>query len=236
MPYTRYLPIVFIIVFALSGCGLFRKPDQAVTPESLYKAGSQQYQKGRYKSAIETFQRLTDEHPLSEQAVLAKLGIADAYFSNKGYLEAAQVYSEFIFLNPLNENLPYAMFQIGMCHYHQMGTIDRDQTETLKARQSFEALISRFPKSKFSPVAEKLLLETKQRLAEREFYVGMFYFKTKRYKAAAGRFEVVVKEYPNLGFDYKAGYLLEESRRLLAAAETENAKAPKKAPAGLKSE
>ena len=51
-----------------------------------------------------------------------------------------------------------------MCHYNLKGTIDREQTETTKAKKEFERLIARFPESKFSLAAEKLLRECKQEL------------------------------------------------------------------------
>lgn len=226
---SRYFLIGLVIVFLISGCGVLRQKEMArVTPEGLYQSATKDFHRGRYRSAIETFQRLTDEHPLSELAVMAKLGIADAHYSNKEYAEAAQIYNEFVFLNPTNENVPYAMYQVGLCHYHQMGTIDRDQTDTVKAKLQFEALIARFPQSRFARLAEKMLRDCNKRLAEREFYVGWFYFKRKNYKAALGRFEVVAREYPNLGFDYKVKYLTEESKRLLAAEESSKATAPSK--------
>ena len=36
------------------------------------------------------------------------------------------------------------------------------------------------------------------------FYVGMFYYKAKHYKAALERFKTVVKSYPDLGVHRKA--------------------------------
>ena len=39
----------------------------------------------------------------------------------------------------------------------------------------------------------------RENLATHEFYVGRFYFKTKQYEAALGRFKGILKEYPNTG-------------------------------------
>ena len=90
------------------------------------------------------------------------------------------------------------MYQIGMCHYKQMLSIDRDQTETVRAAKEFEKLLARFPDSKFSLMAEKMLSECRVLIAEHEFYVGEFYFKQKKYQAALKRFETINREYANL--------------------------------------
>jgi len=210
-----------VFIFFLSGCGWWkdfwkRSERTRATPEGLYSRGVEAYQDGRYKRAVESFQRLKEEYPLHQMAIMAELGIADSYFSDEGYAEAELAYNDFINLHPTNENLPYAMYQLGMCHYKQMFSIDRDQTETKKARKEFERLIARFPSSKFSFMAEKMLRDCKQRLGEHEFYVGHFYFKINKYKAALKRFEIISRDYANLGLDYKVAYFIGETKRRLA--------------------
>jgi outer membrane protein assembly factor BamD len=217
----KLIPVVLIVALCLSGCAWLqnwfqKSPMVGTSPEALYRRGYEDYQDGRYKKAVESFVRLKEENPLSDLAILAELGIADAYFSDEEYAEAEVGYADFINLHPTNENLPYAMYQLGMCHYNQIPTIDRDQTETLRAKKSFETLLARFPSSKFSFMAEKMLLECKKHLAEQEFYIGEFYFNRKKYKAALSRFELIAKNYANLGLDYKIDYFIDETKRRLA--------------------
>ncbi|MDD5234106.1 MAG: outer membrane protein assembly factor BamD [Syntrophales bacterium] len=229
----RLLLAVFFLI-GISGCGWFsdlfktREPVR-VTPESLYQRGVELYRKGRYDKSIEAFQRLKEEYPLSKFAIMAELGIADSYFSDDKFIEAEASYSEFINLHPTNLNLPYVIYQLGMCHFHQIMTIDRDQTETRKAKKEFERLIAQYPSSQFSFMAEKMLRECNQRLGEHEFYVGRFYFKSRKYRAALRRFEAIAREYPNIGLDYKVSYYLHETRRLLEIQEREEADKAEKA-------
>jgi outer membrane protein assembly factor BamD len=213
--------LLLVFIFFISGCGwwkdFWKRPERTrATPEGLYSRGVEAYQDGRYKRAIESFQRLKEEYPLHQMAIMAELGIADSHFSDEEYAEAEIAYNDFINLHPTNDNLPYAMYQLGMCHYKQMFGIDRDQTETKKARKEFERLIARFPSSKFSFMAEKMLRDCKQRLGEHEFYVGHFYFKINKYKAALKRFEIISRDYANLGLDYKVAYFIGETKRRLA--------------------
>lgn len=222
--------VILLLVLNISACGWWkdmtdwwRPSDMArATPEGLYKRGAELYQEGRYKKAIESFQRVRELFPLHNLVVSAEIGIADAYFSNENYVEAELAYRDFINLRPTNENLPYAMLQLGRCHYNQMNAIDQDQTETIKALREFEKLVTRYPGSKFSVLAEGYILECRKRLAEKEFYVGHFYFKQGKYRAALGRFETIAREYPGIGLDDKVRYFLEESKKRLLRQENED--------------
>ena len=108
---------------------------------------------------------------------------------------------------------------MGMCHYVQIGAVDRDQTETIKAKREFERLVARFPQSKFSILAEKMIRECKMKLAEHEFYVGNFYFKQKKYDAALKRFEAIARDYAGVGMDLKVESYIAETKVRLAEEE-----------------
>jgi outer membrane protein assembly factor BamD len=227
----KNVSIILAFVLICSGCSFnlatiksfFVKSDPVrSTPEGLYSRGSAEYQNGSYKKAREVFVRLKEEYPLHELSILAELGIADSFYSDKEYAEAELAYRDFTSLYPTNENVPYAIYQTGMCHYVQIGAVDRDQTETIKARREFERLVARFPQSKFSILAEKMIRECKAKLAEHEFYIGNFYFKQKKYDAALKRFEGIAREYAGVGMDLKVeSYIAETKARL---AEEEKAK------------
>jgi len=198
------------------------------TPDALYARGTIEYQKGRYKKAREFYTRLKEQHPLHELAVLAELGIADSFFSDKEYAEAEVAYRDFTSFYPTNENIPYVIYQMGMCHYLEIGSIDRDQTETIRAKREFERLVSRFPQSKFSILAEKLIRDCKLKLAEHEFYVGDFYFKQKKYEAALKRFEIIRRDYAGVGLDLKVeSYIAEVQARIAEEEKTKKQKEEK---------
>jgi len=229
----RVFLVLLAVVFLLSGCKMWlpwaKKVEMArTTPEGLYQQGLEEYQKGGYKRSVELFQRVKEEYPLSPLAIMAEVGIADAFFSGKQYPEAELAYSEFLNLHPTNENLPYVMYQIGMCHFNEITSIDRDQSETFKALKEFERLMARFPGSKFSFMAEKMVRECRKTLGEQEFYVGEFYFNIKEYPSALRRFEKIVREYPNVGLDFKVSYFIAETKRRIVEADAKKKPVEKK--------
>jgi outer membrane protein assembly factor BamD len=219
--------ILFILVvlslFLLAGCKVWL-PWQTTTgmaranPESLYQQGLEEYNQGRYKRAIELFQRVKEEYPLSQLAIMAEMGIADSFFSGKQYPEAALAYEEFLDLHPTNENLPYVMYQIGMCYFNQLTTVDRDNSEAFKALVFFERLTARFPESEFSVLGREKIRECKKNMGEKELYVGQFYLKQKKYVAALKRLKKVEKDYSGVGLDdKKVKVLITEATNRLAA-------------------
>ena len=219
------MPLIF------SGCSsfnIFSKSEKPkATPELIYSQASAEFKEGHYKKAQESFLKLKEEYPLHELAILAEIGIANSLYSDKEYAEAEIAYSDFVSLHPTNENVPYALYQSGMCHYNEIGDIDRDQTETVKAKKEWEKLIARYPESKFSSMADNLILECRQKLAQHEFYVGRFYFKQKKYQAALSRFEKMARDYANAGLDYEIEYYINETK--IKIAEEEKLKLAKEA-------
>jgi len=102
-----------------------------------------------------------------------------------------------------------------------MRTIDRDQTETEKAIEQFRYLIENFPQSAHTTEAKARMQACLKQLADQEFYVGNFYMRIKRYKAALGRFEIVLRKYPDSGLEQKI-------RPLIAKCQTEIVKEEQK--------
>ncbi len=229
----KKISIVAVFLLLLGGCSFdmpnivkgniydffVKKEPLKSTPEALYARGSAEYQNGSYKKAREVFVRLKEEYPLHELAILAELGIADSFYSDKEYADAEVAYRDFAMLYPTNENVPYAIYQTGMCHFVQIGAIDRDQTETIKAQKEFKRLIALFPQSKFSLLAEKMIRECKTQLAKHEFYIGNFYFKQKKYDAALKRFEGITRDYAGVGVDLKVESYIAETKARLAQEE-----------------
>ena len=172
--------------------------------QQLAEEGMEQYNEGKYKYAILTFEQLKDWYPFSKLATLAELKIADAYYHIKEYEAAVMAYQAFENLHPKNEAIPYVIYQMGRCWYDQMDTIDRDQSFAKKALETFIRLRRQFPGDAYAVKAGEHIDICQKSLAEHEYYVGMFYYKTKHYKAALERFTEVLTRYPDVGVHHKA--------------------------------
>jgi len=178
--------------------------DETAPAQQLAWDGMDAYEDGDYKDAIEYFQKLKDFYPFSKYAILAELKIADSHYHLEQYEEAIFAYSEFEKLHPRNEAIPYVIYQIGLCYFVQIDTIDRDQTPAAMALSTFQRLNKQFPDNQYARSGAEHLTRCYKSLAGNEYYIGEFYYKSKHYKAALNRFMAVLSIYPDVGYHQKA--------------------------------
>ncbi|MBI5286151.1 MAG: outer membrane protein assembly factor BamD [Deltaproteobacteria bacterium] len=207
--------LLLTVFLLLTGCAWTKGAVKGGNPASLYTEGERLYQKGQYSSAADKLKTVMEEYPLSQEANDAQLLLADTYYSNEQYEDGASYYTNFVGLHPGHPKAPYAQFQKGMSYFKQVLTIDRDQTATKKALLAFQDLVASYPKSVYADRAKEMIAFLRRRLAEREFYIGSFYFKDKNYRGALARFAEVLKTYPDVGLADKALYYIGESYRKL---------------------
>jgi len=213
------LPLV--VLSFICGCSTFKgwfakKNPKDQPPDVLADEGIKELREKNYEDAIDTFEKVKDRYPYSEQALLAQIKLADAYFYKKKYDEALQAYKDFEKLHPTNKAVPYCVYRQGLCYYRQRSTIDRDQTFTTKAMEEFQRLKKKYPECDYIIKADRCIAQCRRDLAEHEFYIANFYFKTKHYQAALERYQAVVQEYPELPEKAEAQGRIEELQQILA--------------------
>ncbi|MDM8550812.1 outer membrane protein assembly factor BamD [Desulfobacterales bacterium HSG2] len=192
----KILTICMISLLFCSGCAWFQTKSEK-TAEELISDGMTAFEKGKYRKSLESFEKLKDWYPFSKFAILAELKTADAHFHLGEYQEAIFAYEGFENLHPRNEAVPYVIYQVGLCHFEQIDSIDRDQTAAQKALDTFNRLVRQFPGDDYARKAREHIGKCKKNLAEHEFYVGIFYYKSKHYKAALSRFQAILSDYPD---------------------------------------
>ncbi len=222
----RYAIVVFTLIFLLNGCALYnrffgeKKEDKSA--EELMNEGIESLEKGNYTAATEAFQALKDRYPYSSFAITAELKMADSLYNRSEFDSAYDAYDEFEKLHPRDKNIPYVIYQKGMCHFRQVKSIDRDQSHTLKAKEEFERLIKRFPREDYANNARKNIRECLIYLAEYELYVGNFYFKMGKYEAALDRYTYLINNYPDMGQYHEALERISRCKEKLAQEEEES--------------
>jgi outer membrane protein assembly factor BamD len=229
--------IIFCLILCLAGplllggCAIIKKffaEDEEKGASELMSEGAEAFEKGRYEQAKEAFQKLKDRYPYSKYAVTAELRMADSMYEKKDYDEAYDAYDEFERLHPKNQEIPYVIYQKGMCQFLQVKTIDREQAHTLKAKEEFERIIGRFPRDEYAQKARKNLRKCMISLADYELYVANFYYKNGRYRAALARYNYLIENFPDMGQYNQALELIARCKEKIAKEEKEaQAKAQK---------
>lgn len=165
----------------------------------------------KYDKAIKKFSEVKEEFPFDPMALIATVKLGDVYFEQKEYTLAMGVYEDFFNTHPEDDNIPYVLSKLGECYEKLALSMDRDQSYLYKAIEKYTYLKNRYPSSSSTGVADERLKKLQQKLADRELYVGEFYYRSLQYNAAVTRLEYMVKKYPDAKGMDKAFYYLATS-------------------------
>lgn len=213
MLFKKKIPVEFSSVFlawvALSmTAGMFAcsgKSVQENDPAALYNDAEEEIQSDHYQIAIDKLRVIRNKFPYSKYSVDAQLRIADVYFLQENYIEAAAAYENFRDLHPKHEKVPYAMFRIGKSYFKDLpSNVARDQTSAQKAAEAYQEFLHRFPAAPESSEARDDLASSRKSLADKELYIGNFYYKRDFYDSAKSRYEKILVLFPETDAAKKA--------------------------------
>src|SRR5215469_10179117 len=202
----RYIGSLALLAVLLSSCGLKRhKYDNPIAKDTqqpdkvLFDAAIGDIEHSRFERARLELQTMMNTYDTSEYLAKAKLAIADSWYREGGAHGMAQAeaeYKDFILFYPNMEESAEAQEKICKMQYNQMEKADRDSTHALRAEDECRQLLVQFPNSKFAPDAQQMLRNIQEVLADKEYKVGMLYFKKGSMPAAANRLQGVSSQFP----------------------------------------
>ena len=199
--------VLVIVVTLLCSCAARQEPREP-TAEENYLMGMEKFDKKNYRDAIPYYQKILENYPFSFYAIQAELKIAESYFLDKKYVEALVHLHGFQELHPTNENIPYVLWMKAVSYSEQFRPIDRDVSSMDSSKRELVELTARFPDSEYAPQARDMLVKVNGRLAEHDFYVAHFYYRSADYYAALKRFQRILDDYPIEGVVDKALYYM----------------------------
>lgn len=219
LPDARTLGVALVAgaVLMTSGCARFRqekKGDNAYIArdaETLYTLAKDTIDRGQYRQAAALFDEVERQHPYSIWARRAQLMAAFSHYAAQQYPDAISSARRFLSLHPGNKDAPYAYYIIGMSYYEQIASVQRDQSSTVAAKDSFTELIRRYPASPYAADARLKLDLVNDQLAGKEMAVGRFYSQQRLWIAATVRYRRVVDEYQSTIQVQEALYRLTEA-------------------------
>jgi outer membrane protein assembly factor BamD len=195
-----------VILGILVGCSSTPDIDTS-TPEGAYKLAEKYENDERFEEAIAQYSQVKNKHPYSKLATESELRIAEIHFKREEYVEAQASYQTFKEMHPTHPQIDYVTFRLGLSFYNQLpSTIDRDLSVAERAILYFDEVIQSYPNSTHVAEAKDYKTKALKMLAEKEAYIGHFYFIRDHFESALGRYEGLLDKYPGLGFDAEALY------------------------------
>jgi outer membrane protein assembly factor BamD len=195
--------LALILFVVLAGCAAKQPP---FDPVSKFKEAEEKMYKLKYEDARKAYQEIQEKAPDRSYDADIMLRIADTYYGEGKYSEAIVEYRAFLNFHPVHRDAAYAQFQIGMCNYNDMSTIDRDPGLVKTTRTEFQKLLDKYPGSAYQEEAKKYVKLCTDHLAQYELYVARFYLRKEAYRAAIGRLEGLLRNYPGSSVEKDALY------------------------------
>ena len=215
-PKRLLLLFVCAALLVLPGCSVYRDirsmfsdgDTVQASPESLAMDAMDEFNNGQYSSALKLFGEIQERFPFSRFSLMAELKTSDCHYHLGHYGEAIAAYEEFSKNHPTNEALPYVLYQIGMCYYKQIDTIDRDPGHAIDAENAFNKLLKVYPVSPYTEETKAKIRIVRDFLAGHEMYVAAFYIKTEKFEQSKARLHYIMDNYPDSSVAPEAENLL----------------------------
>ncbi|MCK4509885.1 MAG: outer membrane protein assembly factor BamD, partial [Desulfuromonadales bacterium] len=206
-----YKSVTCLFLFSL--CLLAACAPSTVVPPAknagvYFQEGEEFYEKGLYRDAIASWEKVRDSYYSPELNTLAELKIAEAHYLGEEYVEASVAYEAFLQNHPNHPRVADVLYQLGLSYTHQLLATDQDQSASVYALNAFTTLKERFPEDRRQEETQIYIDRMLNLLAASELNIGKFYLRTKYFSASINRIEALLKKYPNYYERDKAYYYL----------------------------
>ncbi len=152
------------------------------------------------------------KYPYEEFSEEYAFRLASYYFTQGDYEEAEMEYDLFLKTYPESPWSPTAEFRKGLTNIGKHSGVEYDSAPLQTAKDDFEKYIENNPHGDKVADAQEQLQVIAERMAEKEYNIGLFYFKCEKRDAAAYYMESVVREYPSTSWAAKARQFLEDMK------------------------
>jgi len=209
--------IVFVLAFALAGCGakVRVKNENAAVPgrdKELYEQASNKAEKGRYDEARLLYNVVITTYPDSPFLPLAKLAIADSFYLEGGTSNLQQAvggYKDFAQYFPTHPRICEVKHKIAQSYMRQMGAYNRDVSNAKQAEHQLKAAEQACRNSEVVQNLRNDLRDVQQVLGLHELDIARFYIDNRQaYKAGESRLRDIITNYPFFSYFDEALYRL----------------------------
>jgi outer membrane protein assembly factor BamD len=192
----------------LTGCWPFKgkaKPAAPPTPlassprtiDSLWLAGQQLFNRGKWKSASEIFTRLATALPITDPR-LPRLSFyrGEIELAQGNELDAIRMFRRLADETPDDSLAPDALLRAGDAYSYLWKRPELDPTYAQTALGVYQEVQTRYPNTSAAKRAEAKVRELNERFARKEYLSALFYYRFKAYDSAILLFRSLVVQYP----------------------------------------
>lgn len=172
---VRAVVLTTVAALALAACSDDDSLVDDVRPaETIFAEANSLASDGDFIAAAETYDEVERLYPYSQLAKTAMIRSADSYYQAEQYEAARASAQRYLDFFPSDADAARAQYIGALSFYDQISDVGRDQGDTVRALQSLDEVIKRYPNSEFARAAKLKRDLTFDNLAGKEMTVGRF--------------------------------------------------------------
>ena len=189
---------------------LIKEKEQDLQMIDAYKEGLDLLENGDGLMASKKFNEAELLYPQSIWAPRSSLMSAYSLYSQMYFIDAIEEIERFLKKYPNHERENYAHYIMALSYYDQIVDEKKDLKPLVKAKENFEIIIKKYPKSEFAFDSEIKLEAIREILASKEMYTAKYYFDREKWIPAINRYKVILEKYETTIFAEEALHRLVE--------------------------
>ncbi|MCX7792960.1 MAG: outer membrane protein assembly factor BamD [Thermodesulfovibrionales bacterium] len=211
LQYTLLLCIT-LLPFA---CASVQKKEEPFEPEKWIERAEKHIERGEFQEARNLLLEVKNRDRTMNYAPKAQLKMAESYIKEEEIELAIEEYRKFLREFPEHPHAPYAQYQIASLYFQDVKGPERGAGAAKKALEEFERLKILYPRNPYRDIVDIRIEKCREVIAAYELMVGKFYFKKDSFRAARGRLEGLIRNYPDFRDMPEVLYLLWKTYRAL---------------------
>ena len=206
--------LFIFLAFNLISCAKDKEntyiPTAKENPYKIYAEGLEAFKKNDFFYANKKFSEA--ELNFDKPDLAAKSAIMASYslYGINFYSEAEENLLRYLKKYPADKNKIYAHYLLTIIYYEQISDEKRDLKPLLKAKESIDSFLKKYPNSDYATDLEFKRGLVKNQLAAKEIFVARYYVSVKKWIPAINRLKIVLEKYNTTIFIEEALHRLVE--------------------------
>lgn len=207
---------LFGLIFLSSCKSSFEKVRTSGDSELIYKESIELYEDGQYVKAQALMELIISAFRGRPELEDLYYKYSNTYFLTNDYVMAAYYFENFSSTfsgSALKEDADY---YTAYSHYKMSPSFRLEQSNTMKAIESFQSFVNKFPDSDRVEECNLLIDECRRKLESKAFDSAMLYFDLQQYQSALKSLENILIEFPDTKNLEEVRFKMVEANYLLA--------------------
>lgn len=185
------------MLVTISACASSGGPYQGMNLGDVYQIGLGHLENEEWDDAVEAFETVVFAAEGLEEAAPARYYLGRAFFGDEQYITAAAEFERFLERYPTHQLAPDAALGVCESYVALSPIIPRDQGDTERAYRECQAAALDFAGTEAAQRAAELREQMWEKLAEKVYHSGDYYYSRNLFDSAILYFEDVVDNYPD---------------------------------------